>query len=79
MKKLIEIIKDKERLYRILFEGTDPLSKPVDIVIMIAIGLCVIIASLESVLKVDDYSFQTLIHMELTGAGIFKTAIIVLE
>ena len=79
MKKLISIIKDKERLYRILFEGTDPLSKPVDIAIMIAIGLCVVMASLESVVKVDDFSFQALVHLELNAAGIIKAAIIVLE
>ena len=79
MKKLIEIIKDKERLHRILFEGTDPLSKPVDITIMIAIALCIVMASLESVVKVDDFSFQALINLELNGAGILKTAIIVLE
>ena len=78
-KKLISIIKDKERLHRILFEGTDPLSKPVDIAIMIAIGLCVLMASLESVVKVSDFSFQALIHMELNGIGILKASIIVLE
>ena len=78
-KKLVSIIKDKERLHRILFEGTDPLSKPVDIAIMIAIGLCVLMASLESVVKVDDFSFQALIHMELNGVGILKASIIVLE
>ena len=77
--KLVSIIKDKERLHRILFEGTDPLSKPVDIAIMIAIGLCVLMASLESVVKVDDFSFQALIHMELNGIGILKASIIVLE
>jgi voltage-gated potassium channel len=77
--KLVSIIKDKERLHRILFEGTDPLSKPVDIAIMIAIGLCVLMASLESVVKVDDFSFQALIHMELNGVGILKASIIVLE
>ena len=79
MKKLIDIIKDKERLYRILFEGTDPLSKPVDLIIMIAIALCIVMASLESVVKVDDFSFQALIHLELNGVGILKAAIIVLE
>jgi voltage-gated potassium channel len=79
MKRLISIIKDKERLHRILFEGTDPLSKPVDITIMIAIALCIVMASLESVVKVDDFSFQALIHLELNGAGILKAAIIVLE
>jgi voltage-gated potassium channel len=79
MKKLIGIIKDKRRLYRILFEGTDPLSRPVDIIIMVAIGLCIIMASLESVVKVDDFSFQALINMELSGTGILKASIIVLE
>lgn len=79
MKKLISVIKDKERLYRILFEGTDPLSKPVDLAIMIAIALCIIMASLESVLKVDDFSFQALIHLELNGTGILKASVIVLE
>ena len=78
-KKLVSIIKDKERLHRILFEGTDPLSKPVDIAIMIAIGLCVLMASLESVVKVSDFSFQALIHLELNGVGILKASIIVLE
>ena len=79
MKKLISIIKDKKRLHRILFEGTDPLSKPVDLIIMIAIALCIVMASLESVVKVDDFSFQALIHLELNVAGILKAAIIVLE
>jgi len=79
MKKLISIIKDKERLHKILFDGTDPLSKPVDITIMIAIGLCIVMASLESVVKVDDFSFQALIHLELNGVGILKASIIVLE
>ena len=79
MKKFFEIIMDKRRLYRILFEGTDPLSRPVDIIIMVAIGLCIIMASLESVVKVDDFSFQALINMELSGTGILKASIIVLE
>ena len=79
MKKLIAIIKDKERLYKILFQGDDPLSRPVDIAIMIAIGLCIVMASLESVVKVDDFSFYSLVHQELTGIGILKTVIIVLE
>ena len=79
MKKLISIIKDKKRLYRILFEGTDKLSKPVDIAIMIAITLCIVMASLESVVKVDDFSFKALVNLELDGVGILKASIIVLE
>ena len=79
MNKLISIINDKKRLHRILFEGTDPLSKPVDIAIMIAIGLCIVMASLESVVKVDDFSFHALVNLELNGVGILKASIIVLE
>ena len=79
MKKIFAIIKDKKRLHSILFEGNDPLSKPVDIFIMVCIGLCVLMASLESVVKVDDYSLQAIFHQELSGIGILKTCIIVLE
>lgn len=79
MKKLFAIIKDRKRLHSILFEGNDPLSRPVDIFIMVCIGLCVLMASLESVVKVDDYSLQAIFHQELSGIGILKTCIIVLE
>lgn len=79
MKKIFAIIKDKKRLHSILFEGNDPLSRPVDIFIMVCIGLCVLMASLESVVKVDDYSLQAIFHQELSGIGIIKTCIIVLE
>jgi len=79
MKKLISIIKDKKRLYNILFEGNDPLSRPVEICIMVAIVLCIIVASLESVVKVDDYSFHALVNQELNTVGIIKTIIIFLE
>ena len=79
MKKIFAIIKDKKRLHSILFEGNDPLSRPVDIFIMVCIGLCVLMASLESVVKVDDYSLQAICHQELSGIGILKTCIIVLE
>lgn len=79
MKKIFAIIKDKKRLHSILFEGNDPLSRPVDIFIMVCIGLCVLMASLESVVKVDDYSLQVIFHQELSGIGILKTCIIVLE
>ncbi len=46
---------------------------------MIAIALCIVMASLESVVKVDDFSFQALVNMELNGVGILKASIIVLE
>lgn len=77
--KLIQILKNKKRLNRILHEGTDPLSKKVDIAIMAAIVLCLVSAAVESVFKVDDFSFSSLIHMEQTTKGIIKASIIVLE
>jgi len=76
---IIEILKDKERLNNILHEGTDPLSKKVDIWIMVAIILCLISASVESVVQVDDFSFHTLEKQEMTTKGIIKAAIIILE
>lgn len=79
MKKLISILKDKERLNNILHEGTDPLSKKVDLVIMGSILLCMVSASLESIVHVDDFSYHSLLKLELTPKGILKTAIIVLE
>lgn len=76
---LLKILKDKERLNRILHEGTDPLSKKVDIFIMAAIVLCLICASIESVLQVDDFSFAALMNAEMTRKGILKAVIVVLE
>lgn len=77
--KIIQIIKDKERLNNILHEGTDPLSKKVDIIIMCAIVLCLVMASVESVMQVDDFSFDTLLNLNLNTTGIIKSIIVVLE
>jgi len=77
--KIIRILKDKERLNNILHEGTDPLSKKVDICIMVAIILCLVCASIESEVHVDDFSLKTLISQGYQTKGIIKTIIIVLE
>lgn len=76
---IIEILKDKERLNRILHEGTDPLSRKVDISISITIVLCLLTSSLESVLSVTDFSFSALTHLQLQTMGIVKGVIIILE
>lgn len=76
---IIDIIKDKKRLNRILHEGTDPLSKKVDIAIMVAIVLCLVSAAIESVVQVDDFSLSALLSMNLDAKGIVKASIIVLE
>lgn len=77
--KLFETLRDKDRLNHILFIGDDPLSKKVDITIMVAIVLSLVSGSLESVVKVNDYSFHALLTADLTAKSIIKTCIIVLE
>ena len=79
IKKIMSILHDKERLYRIFFTDEDPLSKNVEITIMVAIVLCMFSAMMESVLKVQDYSWQALMNFDLTTRGIIKTIVIVLE
>ena len=78
-KRLVQVIKDKERLYKILFTDEDKWSRPVDITIMIAIVLCAISAAMESVVKVNDFSLHALLALDLTTKGIIKAAIIILE
>ena len=79
MKKIITLLKDKERLYKILFTDEDKWSRPVDITIMIAIVLCAISAAMESVVKVNDFSLHALLNLEMTTRGIIKFSIILLE
>lgn len=79
LNKIMSILRDKERLYRIFFTDEDPLSKKVEITIMVAIVLCMFSAMMESVLKVQDYSWEALMNFDLTTRGIIKTIVIVLE
>lgn len=79
VKELAKATKDKERMYHILFVGDDELSKPADIIIMVSICLCLISASLESVLQVEDFSLDAILNSSMTTTGIIKTSIIVLE
>ena len=79
MKKIIALLKDKPRLWHIIFDSDDSASKSFDIVIIIAIVFSVACAFLESSLKVDDFSYDALIRQELTAKGVLKMSIIVLE
>ena len=79
MKKLIALLKDKPRLWHIIFESDDTASKTFDIVVMVAIVLSVACAFLESSMKVEDFSYDALMRQELTTKGVLKMAIIVLE
>lgn len=79
MKKLIEILKDKPRLWHIIFESDDRESRGFDVAVMIAIITSIICAFLESSLKVEDFSFEAITHLQLTTVGVIKMAIIILE
>lgn len=79
IKRVVQILKDKKRLYRILFTDEDRWSQSVDIMIMVSIVLCALSAALESVVKVNDFSFHALLSLELTTRGIIKFSIVVLE
>lgn len=79
MKKLIALLRDKPRLYHIIFDSNDRESRSFDIVVMVAIVLSLTCAFLESSLKVEDFSWNALIHLDLTTVGVVKMSIIVLE
>lgn len=79
MKKLIALLRDKPRLYHIIFDSNDRESRSFDIVVMVAIVLSLTCAFLESSLKVEDFSWNVLIHLDLTTVGVVKMSIIVLE
>lgn len=79
MKRIIRLLKDRKRLYDILFGNDERWSKKVDVVILCAVVLCLVLECLESVLVIDDFSFHRLMNLDLSAKGIVKTAIIVLE
>lgn len=79
MKKLIALLRNKERLWHIIFESDDEPSKRFDIAVMVAIALSIACAALESTLQVDDFSFDVLQDVQLNTIGVVKASIIVLE
>lgn len=79
MRKLFELLKNKERLHDILFGEDERWSKKVDVFIMAAIIVCLLLESVESVMKVEDLTIDALLHAAASGKGIAKAGIIVLE
>lgn len=79
MHRITRILKDKKHLRAILFGEDERWSKKVDIFILCAVVLCLILESVESVLKVDGYTLDALLNLDLTSKGIVKTSIIVME
>lgn len=68
-----------ERLHDILFGEDERWSKKVDVFIMAAIIVCLLLESVESVMKVEDLTIDALLHAAASGKGIAKAGIIVLE
>ena len=64
MKKLIALLKDKPRLWHIIFESDDRPSRAFDLAVMIAIVLSLVVAFVESMPRV---------------AGIYKDVLTVME
>lgn len=79
MNRFIRLLRDKERLHAILFGEDERWSKKVDIAILCAVVACLIIECLESVLNVEDLTFEALVTMKVTPMGILKSSIIGLE
>lgn len=79
MNRILRLLRDKQRLHAILFGNDERWSKKVDIFILGAVVTCLVIECAESVLNVEDYSFEALLNMQLTTKGILKSGIIGLE
>ena len=60
MKKLLSILKDKERLYDIIFESDTPEGKAFDVAVMIAIFISLFTTFIESIPSVAGYYKDTL-------------------
>ena len=79
MKKIIALLKDKPRLWHIIFESNDRSSRAFDVVVMSAIVISIVCALLESSLRVEDFSMEALLNQQMTTLGIIKMIIIVME
>lgn len=71
MKKLIALLKDKPRLWHIIFESDDPPSRAFDLAVMIAIVLSLIVAFVESMPRVAGIYKDILTIMEYTLTAFF--------
>ncbi len=71
MKKLIALLKDKPRLWHIIFESDDAPSRGFDLAVMIAIVLSLIVAFVESMPRVAGVYKDILTIMEYTLTGFF--------
>ena len=71
MKKLIALLKDKPRLWHIIFESDDRPSRAFDLAVMIAIVLSLVVAFVESMPRVAGIYKDVLTVMEYTLTAFF--------
>lgn len=79
MVNIKELLKDKDRLHRMVSDDDTPEGKAFDLFVMGAIILSLILAFVESSVKVDEFTFQDLLTKSLSKAGWVKLVLTGLE
>lgn len=78
-KDLKELLKDKKRLHDIVSNDDTPMGKAFDLTVMGAIVISLVLAFVESSLKVDEFTLSDIFTKSLTKAGWVKLSLTVLE
>jgi len=78
-KELKKLLKDKNRLHRIVSDDDTSMGKAFDLMVMGAIVLSLILAFVESSLNVDEFTIGDVMTKSLTKTGWFKLGLTVLE
>lgn len=73
------LLKDKNRLHEIVSNDDTPAGKAFDLTVMTAIVVSLVLAFVESSLKVDEFTIQYLISKNLSGVGWVKLGLTILE
>lgn len=79
MGKILDLLKDKERLHRIVSDDDTPMGKAFDLFVMGAIVLSLVLAFVESSLHVDEFTMNDLLTKSITKAGWVKLTLTILE
>lgn len=78
-KDLKELLKDKKRLHDIVSNDDTPMGKAFDLTVMGAIVISLVLAFVESSMKVDEFTISDIFTKSLTKAGWVKLSLTVLE
>ena len=77
--KLWQLLKDKKRLHDIVSNDDTPAGKTFDLMVMSAIVVSLILAFVESSLRVDEFTMEDLMTHSLSKAGWFKLGLTAME